>query len=199
MTFCPSISLCSTVKKTCRLWRSLMMTMAWPAASNHKLVFGGVLTLYESCPWFKMLFYLSKVHIALFSAFLSCPSCPALNILSRLSCSECPVLVVLSWQSCASSAVLFCLECNGHSVRYGTAIPFWLSCYACPVLAVPFSLSFSGCHLLSVLSWQYYICNIVIVLAVLCWQPCPDSPVLAILFCLCCSVCSVCSILAVLS
>ncbi len=63
--------------------------------------------------------------------------------------------------------VLFCLCCSVSSIL---AIPFWLSCSNCPALDCPFLVA----HF-------FLFCPSYLILAVLCWQPHPFSPVMAAL------------------
>ncbi len=63
--------------------------------------------------------------------WLSCPSRPALAVLSFLSWPGCIFKAILSRQSCPNCPVL--------------AILFWLSCPGCPALAFRFCMTYSSC------------------------------------------------------
>jgi hypothetical protein len=100
---------------------------------------------------------------------------------SRLFCPGFPIQAVMSRQSCPISpvmVVLFCLPCSRCLIM---TVPFWLShsgcprsacpILTCPILPFPFWLSRSGCPLFL----PYPSC---LLLAALCWQPCPGGLVL---------------------
>ncbi len=87
------------------------------------------------------------------------------------------VLAALFWQSCPDTPVLAVLSSSSFLAvlywRLVLPVLFWMSCYCCPVPADLFLLSCSSWPFLAVLSFLN--------LVVLCWQPYPCSPALAVL------------------
>ncbi len=128
-----------------------------------------------------------------------------LVVLCWQSCPGHPIPTVPLWLSCPLSNVLTVLFCLFWSARPILAFSFWLSHSSCPILAVrfwlshlavPFWLSRSGCPVLAVYRLSctsglfltvISFCPLLAVLSShscagsLFWQPCPVSPVWAVL------------------
>ncbi len=119
---------------------------------------------HSGCHVLAVPFWLPILAVLFRLSFSGCPSwlffpsyhgCPVLAVQLWLPCPGHKVLAVLSRWSGDSALALSCSGCLVLTVLFGFSCPaatFCLFRFGCPILAVMFMVSFTGCSLSAVLS-----------------------------------------------